>query len=86
MPAYGSGAYRHISSSGAAQQQQQQHSAGADLSQDLQQEDAVAALAAMKYSPVVPGMLGSAPHDTPSSLLPIPPILRKRMVSGGWVG
>ena len=44
--------------------------------QDLQQEDAVAALAAMKYSPVVPGMLGAAPHDTPTSLLPIPASLR----------
>lgn len=62
---------------GLQQQQQQQHSAGADLSsQDLQQEDAVAALAAMKYSPVVNGMLGSAAQDTPASLLPIPASLR----------
>ena len=44
--------------------------------EELQQEDAVAALATMKYSPVVPGMLGAAPHDTPASLLPIPASLR----------
>lgn len=43
---------------------------------EMQQEDAVAALATMKYSPVVPGMLGAAPHDTPASLLPIPASLR----------
>lgn len=43
---------------------------------ELQQEDAVAALATMKYSPVVPGLLGASPHDTPATLLPIPASLR----------
>jgi hypothetical protein len=63
-------------SSTASQQQQEQDQEDLDLQQDLQQEDAVAALAAMKYSPVVPGMLGAAPHETPTTLLPIPASLR----------
>ncbi|KAL4452274.1 hypothetical protein ABPG75_007936 [Micractinium tetrahymenae] len=89
------GLYRHSSMGPAApqlqeQQEQQQHSAEPELSShDLQQEDAVAALTAMKYSPVVPGMLGSAPHDTPTTLLPIPASLRASLEpedpqANGW--
>lgn len=66
----------HRQASTLSQQQQDQDQGDADLHQDLQQEDAVAALAAMKYSPVVPGMLGAAPHETPTTLLPIPASLR----------
>lgn len=91
----GAGLYRHSSSRAGAQQQHEQqhhhqHQAGNELlSHDLQQEDAVAALTAMKYSPVVPGMLGSAPHDTPTTLLPIPASLRASLEpedpqTNGW--
>ncbi|KAI3438133.1 hypothetical protein D9Q98_000574 [Chlorella vulgaris] len=72
----GAGLFRQGSSASQQQQQQQQDQQQDDFGQDLQQEDAVAALAAMKYSPVVPGMLGAAIHDTPTSLLPIPASLR----------
>lgn len=87
------GLYRHTGSRGGAtpqHEQQQQHQAGHELSShDLQQEDAVAALTAMKYSPVVPGMLGAAPHDTPTTLLPIPASLRASLEpedphTNGW--
>ena len=73
---YGAGFFRN---GGGYHQQQAVDLGPADAAQpDVQQEDAVAALAAMKYSPVLPGigMLGAAPQDTPTSLLPIPASLR----------
>lgn len=94
-PSFGGsgGLYRHSSiRAGALQQheQQQQQEPGPELSShDLQQEDAIAALTAMKYSPVVPGMLGSAQQDTPTTLLPIPASLRASLEpedpqTNGW--